>query len=78
MVKIAACLVRCAVKLDCRNEVRNFLIHAAKVRIYFGFRKWDFGFFYQVNLLTILSLATFHLSVNFFQDEAFPADPKMT
>ena len=78
MVKIAACLVRCAVKLDCRNEVRNFFIHAAKVLFNFGFRKWDFGFFYQVNLLTILSLATFHLSVNFFQDEAFPADPKMT
>jgi len=37
MVKIAACLVRCAVKLDCRNEVKNFLVHAAKVRFYFGF-----------------------------------------
>jgi len=72
MVKIAACLVRCAVKLECRNEVRNFLIHAAKVRIYFGFRKWDFGFFYQVNLLTILSLATFHLSVNFFSGRGIP------
>lgn len=45
MVKIAACLVRGAVKLDCKNEVRNFLIHAAKVWFNFGIWKCDFGFF---------------------------------
>jgi hypothetical protein len=46
MVKIAACLVRCAVKLDCKNEVKNLLIHAAKVGFYFEFKKCKFGFFY--------------------------------
>ena len=44
MVKIAAGLVRCAVKLDWKNEVRNFLVHGAKVGINFEFRMFDFEF----------------------------------
>ncbi len=44
MVKITAGLVRYAVKWDWKNEVRNFLVHAAKVWINFGIWKLDFAF----------------------------------
>lgn len=45
MVKKAAGLVRCAVKVGWKYEVKNFLVHAAKVGKDFEFRMWDFGFF---------------------------------
>jgi hypothetical protein len=45
MVKITAGLVRRAVKLDWKYEVRNFLIHGAKVWNYFEFRMFNFEFF---------------------------------
>jgi hypothetical protein len=45
MVKKTAGLVRCAVKLGWKNEVRNFLVHAAKVGKDFGYRMFKFGFF---------------------------------
>jgi hypothetical protein len=32
------------VKTDRNIEVRNFLIHGAKVRFYFGIWNFDFGF----------------------------------
>jgi hypothetical protein len=38
-------LVPSSLKTGCRIEVRNLLIHAAKVKDYFGFWKWDLGFF---------------------------------
>jgi hypothetical protein len=45
MVKITAGLVQRAVKRDWKYEVKNFLVHAAKVLFNFGFRKSVFGFF---------------------------------
>ncbi|MDB5158864.1 MAG: hypothetical protein JWR50_3571 [Mucilaginibacter sp.] len=39
MVKIAAGLVRYAVKLDWKNEVKNFLVHGCKSRILFRILK---------------------------------------
>ena len=45
MVKITAGLVRCAVKKDWKYEVKNFLVHAAKVGKDFEFRMFNFGFF---------------------------------
>jgi len=40
-------LVQSPVKTDRNIEVRNFLIHGAKIQFYFGFRMWDFGFFFD-------------------------------
>ena len=37
-------LVTSSLKAGCRIEVRNFFFHAAKVGVYFEFRKLDFGF----------------------------------
>ena len=55
MVKITAGLVRRAVKLDWRNEVRNFLIHGAKVKKDFGFRMWDFRIY-----VLFMTISTFY------------------
>ena len=37
-------LLTSSLKTGCRIEVRNLLIHAAKVRYNFGFEKKEFGF----------------------------------
>ena len=48
MVKIAAGLVRCAVKLDWKNEVRNFLVHGCKSRKRFRISEVRFRIFLMV------------------------------
>jgi hypothetical protein len=45
MIKKPVCLVQRSVKTDRNIEVSYFPIHAAKVRFYFGFGMFDFGFF---------------------------------
>ncbi|MDB4920907.1 MAG: hypothetical protein JWQ54_2890 [Mucilaginibacter sp.] len=47
MVKKPVCLVQRSVKTARNIEVSYFLIHAAKVRFYFGIRNFDFGFFWM-------------------------------
>lgn len=47
-MKNPVCLVQRAVKILKKTEVRHFYVHAAKITLNFGFRKPDFGFFYQL------------------------------
>ena len=45
MMMLLVSFVKSSLKNGWKGEVRNFFIHMAKVAVYFGFGKWDLGFF---------------------------------
>ena len=80
MVKEPVRLKFSSVKAVVRSAMGNYQIHGAKVRFYFGFRKWDFGFYFNntvtrnVNLLIYVHLFTIAISIFFVLFLLFPGE----
>ena len=53
MVKEPVRLKFSSVKAVVRSAMGNYQIHGAKIRLDFGIRKWDFGFFKMYKNLTL-------------------------